>query len=461
MKTAPDAPNLDRVHVLDDHGSRQYVYPADVEGKFSRWKPRVYAVLIAIYAILPWIKIGGHPAILLDIPARRFYILGKVFNSQDFYLSFFLLTGIGFTLIVLSALFGRLWCGWACPQTVFLEGVFRRIERLIEGPANTRRALNKAPMTGGKFFKKAAKHAIYLVVAFVVAHIFISYFVSLPALFEMMISRPTENWTSFLWATALTGIFYFNFYWFREQTCLILCPYGRLQSALQDHDTFNIGYDKKRGEPRARVGTEGAGDCIDCKRCIAVCPTSIDIRNGLQLECVGCAACIDACNEIMVKVGKPEGLIRYDSERGLHEGVRRFWRPRVYYYLVAGMVGLTVAAGFFLTHLNFEANVVRPPGLPYALDGETIHNQVSLHLVNKNAGDSTLSLKGNGPEGVQIIIPKSEVALPSLQDMTVPVMITFTRGVYKRGMEIHILVHDSAGGESRDVPIKLMAPGGV
>ena len=302
---------------LRSDGSRNYVHPADVKGRFTRLRYTIFSVLIAIYVLLPFIKIGGHPAVFLDIVNRRFYLFGAVFNAQDFWLVFFLLSGVGLTLLIVTAIKGRLWCGYACPHTVFLEGVFRRIERLIEGPRAQRLRRNATGLSFDKVWRKLLKHGVYIVLALLLSHVFISYFVSLPSLVEMVQRSPAEHPTAFTWVIVMSAILYFNFSWFREQLCLIICPYGRLQSAMTDQDTMVIGYDFNRGEPRGKASDPSNGDCVDCKRCVVVCPTGIDIRNGLQMECVGCAACVDACDEIMTKVGRPEGLVRYDSLNGL------------------------------------------------------------------------------------------------------------------------------------------------
>ncbi len=452
-------PTLDRLHVLDDHGSRKYIYPADVRGRITRWKPVVFAVLVAVYAVIPWIRVGGRPAVLIDIPMRRFYLLGKTFNAQDFYLVFFLLTGIGFTLIVLSALFGRVWCGWACPQTVFLEGVFRRVERWIEGPASQRAALARGRWTAEKVLKKALKHGVYVVAAFVVAHVFLSYFVSMPDLLRMVRQAPSEHIGAFAWAFSMTVVVYLNFFWFREQLCLVICPYGRLQSALQDRDTIVIGYDQRRGEPRGKASDKGAGDCVDCRRCIVVCPTDIDIRNGLQMECVGCASCIDACDEIMGKLGRRPGLIRYDSERGLSEGVRRFFRPRVLGYAVAGLVGLAVATVAFVRHVPFEANLVRAAGLPYVLDGELVRNTVTVHLINKNPAPSDMTIEPAAGGGkVSFLISQPRLRLDSLASQQVPVVVTVRRADFRTGMASALRVRDGASGKDKTLAVRVLGP---
>lgn len=305
MSTPPSSikPNLVSVTTINRDGSRFFLHPADVKGWFTRFRRLFAVILIAVYVLLPWIPINGHPAVFFDVENGRYHVFGLTFLTQDLWLLFFLLSGFGFALIYITSLFDRLWCGWACPYTVFLEHVFRRIERFIDGDAVARKKLDAEPMSASKFFKRVIKHGLYLLCAALIAHLFLSYFVSLPRLYEFMQERPSEHLRSFAVVAALTGALYFCFAWFREQFCIILCPYGRIQSALTDDDTIVIGYDEKRGEPRGK-GKEGVGDCIDCRRCVQVCPTGIDIRNGLQLECIGCAACIDACDDIMEKVDK-------------------------------------------------------------------------------------------------------------------------------------------------------------
>lgn len=458
-------PDLDSVGVLDADGHRKYVFPADVKGRFRSLKRWVYVPLIALFVGLPWIDIGGQQAVLIDIPMRRFYFFGATFNAQDFYLAFFILTGIGFALIALSALWGRVWCGWACPQTVFLDGVFRRIERWIEGPAHKRRKLADRAMDLDKLWRKSLKHLIYFAVAFAIAHCFMMYFAGRDELLHMMTQAPGDNWGTFVWSAAMTGVFYFNFWWFREQLCIVICPYGRLQSALQDDDTVVIGYDERRGEPRGKAKDPNAADCVDCKRCIQVCPTGIDIRNGLQLECIGCAYCIDACDEIMGKLGRDPGLIRYDSKHGFDGNRKRFWRPRVFVYIVAGLVGLTVATFVMSAHEAFEANLVRVHGVPYVIDKSdagavTIRNQFNMHLVNKNPGASTLTIAPIEEHGFSFIVSQNAITLESFQDRKVPIVVTQPKGDYAPGRRVRFEVSDSASGTTRVMTLKFVGPAG-
>ena len=379
-------PNLDTVFSINADGSRNRIHPAPVKGRFQLRKKLIWLVLIVIYVVLPWIEIGGKPAVLIDIARRHFYLFGQTYNAQDFWLAFFFVTGIGFALFVISALFGRLWCGYACPHTVFLEGVFRRLEKWIEGTPRKRRELDKGPWNAEKIVKRGGKYVAFLAISLFLSHTFLSYFMPVDEVFMAIVSPPNENLTAFLFVLAFTAIIFVNFTWFREQLCIVICPYGRLQGSLYDQHTINVAYDQTRGEPRGKPGAQPGtqpGDCIDCYRCVAVCPTGIDIRNGTQLECIGCADCVDACDAVMDKLGKPRGLVRYDSLAGLEGQPRRFWRPRVGLYAVLLLLGITVFTIAATRRTEFEANLLRMQTSPWQIDGDTITNPLTLHLVNK------------------------------------------------------------------------------
>lgn len=438
-------------------GTREPVHPADVRGRFARARRAVFAVLIAIWAGLPWIQIGGHPAVFLDVQHRKFFLFGATFNAQDLWLLFFLLTGLGFSLVFLTAVAGRVFCGWACPQTVFLEGIFRPIERLIEGPREVRIKRNAGKWTRDKIVRKVAKHAIYVVAAVFVSHVFLAYFVSLPGLFGMVLGPPTEHLEAFLWMVGTSAIFYFDFAHFREQTCLGICPYGRMQSVLMDEHSLVVGYDVNRGEPRGKLNQKGAGDCIDCKRCVAVCPTGIDIRNGLQLDCIACTACIDACDEIMDKIKRPRGLIRYDSLAGLAGQPRRFVRPRTILLTVLLCVGVVVF-GFAVTkRTDFEANLLRLPGAPYTVENDTVRNAFQIHLVNKRAEDAVFTITPEAHEGAQVVVPMKEVKLEGLRSTYVPIFVTMPKEKFSGDFVINVRVRRD-GGRERVYSGKFLGP---
>jgi cytochrome c oxidase accessory protein FixG len=331
---------------------------------------------------------------------------------------------VGYALISVTALWGRIWCGYACPQTVFLEGLFRPIERLLEGPRAERMRRNSGPWSFDKAWRKLVKHALFLVLAFLLAHLMSAYFVSVPRLYRMMLAQPSQHPEAFAWASALTAAIYFNFFWFREQLCLIVCPYGRLQSLLTDRDTLVIGYDERRGEPRGKKGSANAGDCVDCKRCVVVCPTGIDIRNGLQIDCVGCARCLDACDEVMHKLDRAPGLIRYDSQNGLNAAPRRVWRPRIQVYAVLGALGALVAGVAFSQRTAFEANILRlRDAPPFVLEGERVRNAFEVHLVNKAGAPANFELRAVPQASIQYTIAVPRLRLGELQDQRVPVFV--------------------------------------
>lgn len=443
---------------LKSDGHRNVVHPADVSGRFTRLRYAVFAVLLGVYVALPFVQIGGRPAVFLDIVHRRFFLFGASFNAQDFWLAFFLLTGVGFALIVLTAVLGRVWCGYACPQTVFLEGIFRRIERLVEGPRNERLKRNAAKLSGSKFARKVLKHTLFFVTAALLAHVFLSYFVSLPSTLSMAFGSPAEHPEAFGWVAAMTGVLYLNFAWFREQLCMIVCPYGRLQSVLTDKDTLVIGYDEKRGEPRGKAKDPTAGDCVDCNRCVVVCPTGIDIRNGLQLECVGCAACVDACDSIMDKLGREPGLVRYDSLRGLEHEERTWWRPRLLLYIVLGIAGLLASTFALSHHVALEANLLRPGGATFALDDDVLRNPLSVHLVNKADEPILVRLTATaGPEAT-CVLPMPEVQIPALADQNVPLLVTLPLADFHRGMEVVVTVELVDEDETRSLSAPLLGP---
>ncbi|MFO0662920.1 MAG: cytochrome c oxidase accessory protein CcoG [Polyangiaceae bacterium] len=407
-------------------GVRRKVYPADVKGRFTTLRKVAFFVLIAIWILLPILKVDGRPAVFLDVVQRRFYLFGATFNAQDLFGLALLLTGVAFSLVALTAMLGRVFCGWLCPQTVFLEGIFRPIERLIMGNAVARKKRDEGPTTAGVLVRRVALHAAYITMAVGVAHIFVGYFVSLPRLFSMMRHTPSQHPEAFVWMLALSGVFYFNFSWFREQTCLVVCPYGRMQSILFDEHSVVIGYDAARGEPRGKKEkdqTHTTGDCVDCDRCVRVCPTGIDIRNGLQVDCIACAACIDACDEVMDKLHRPRGLVRYDSQVGLVGGKKRIWRPRAALYLAVGVVWSVVAFSATRQHHNFEANLLRGIGAPYTIADGKVSNTFELHIVNKQAVPVTYTVAAEG-SGLTFIVSLPHPSLPPMADARVPIFVS-------------------------------------
>lgn len=452
-------PNLVSLTSVNTDGSRYFLHPSDVSGRFTLWRRVFGALLLAVYILLPWIPINGNPAVFLDLATRRFHFFGLTFLAEDLWIGFFLLTGLGFSLFYVTSLFGRLWCGWACPYTVFLDHIYRRIERLVDGDATKRKKLDASPWTREKIVKRVVKHGLYLLVSLLIAHIFISYFISIPRLYEYMRQSPLNHAKAFGVMLFLTGCLNFSFAWFREQFCIILCPYGRIQSALTDDDTVIIGYDEKRGEPRGKASDPNAGDCVNCSRCVQVCPTGIDIRNGLQLECIGCAACVDACDEIMHKVGRPKGLVRYDSLNGLAGGKKRFVRPRTILYTGFMCLGLAVLGLFLTTLHSAKAELIRMPGQPYYVDDAGVRNQYRLQLITKKQEPTEFRIRLEGlPEGALVIGLDEVITLKPGEETMKTLIVQVPKPAYKGEFRIELKGQVSPGDFEIKDNIEFLGP---
>ena len=442
-------PTLNTLSTIHTDGSRSFVHPADVKGRLTSLKKLVAFILLVVYAALPWIPVNGYPAVFLDVQERRFHFMGLTLAMQDLWVGFFLITGLAFSLFYVTALFGRLWCGWTCPYTVFLEHVYRRIERLIDGDATARRRLEDAPWTKSKVARRVFKHGVFLFVSAVIAHIFLSYFVSLGKLYEMMKGPPSEHLMAFGVMAFMTGALYFAFSWFREQFCIILCPYGRLQSALTDDHSVIVGYDQKRGEPRGKVGST-TGSCIDCRRCVQVCPTGIDIRQGMQLECIGCAACVDACDDIMIKLKRPTGLVRYDSYVGLHGGKTKIIRPRIVLYTLLLFLG----AGAFLFSVSrlssMNASAVRMIGAPFYVADGTLRNQFLIRVINKHNSPSTyrLEIVGGMPPQLNVAGFVERLQLPALGEEQKTLVLSMPESAFTEPFKLQVKVTDEVHGDT-------------
>lgn len=443
---------------LQADGRRIKIRVADVSGRFQFRKKIVFSILLAIYLVIPFLSLNGKPLLLLDVLARKFYIFGLTFNAQDVFLLFFLLSGMAFALFAVTSLFGRLWCGWACPHTVFLEGVFRRIERLCEGPRAQQLQLASHPWSAEALLRKLIKHVLFLLISWLMSHFFLSYFISAKTVFSYISGSPLQHWPVFVGVVAVTLIFYGHFAWFREQLCLIVCPYGKLQSALTDDDSLVIGYDSKRGEPRGKKTMPGVGDCINCNRCVDVCPTGIDIRNGLQLECVGCANCIDACDAVMQKLGRAPGLIRYDSLNGLQGARRHLLRPRTFVYLFFLLLGFMVFVRIASQRHSFEANVVRSPGQPYVLVNDMVRNQLILHLFNKSSEAVQYKIQLDLPVAGNVILPLQELELAALSDRRIPFFVEIPREHVAKAMSFQLVVTQKASGERVVTSVPFLSP---
>jgi cytochrome c oxidase accessory protein FixG len=410
-----------RLDTVDAQGRRLWVYPADARGPWRVRRTVVTAALVAFFLALPWLRIGGRPALLLDVFHGRFSVLGLAFFAADAPMLFFLAAGAVVTLAFVTSVWGRAWCGWACPQTVFVDLIFRRIERMIEGDGVRRRRLDQGPWTADKAMRKSLKWAAYAAVALALSHSFLAVFIGTEALGRMMAASPGDNPGSFALMALITGAVLFDFGWFREQFCTLVCPYGRFQSVLMDERSLTVAYDASR-----------APDCVDCRRCVQVCPTGIDIRRGLQLECVACTACIDACDTVMRKVKKPEGLIRY--RWGWRGGSWLKGRPVAYLVILALLAaGLATA---LVSRQPVEIALVRAVGEPYreiSREGAEPEIVNHFHLDARNRTGERLVLDVGTAAGVRMVLAGGAVSLAPGESRRFDLFATFPRRALRTG----------------------------
>jgi cytochrome c oxidase accessory protein FixG len=377
---------------LNPDGTRRWLAPRLAKGRFWQRRRIVAYLLIAVFNLLPWIPIGGKPAMFLDIVHRQFTFFGVTFQPTETVLVTTLFLSIFVSVFLATALFGRVWCGWGCPQTVYLEFLYRPLERLAEGKWHSK---GRAAIPPGR---KLLKYALFLIVSVHLAHTFLAYFVGAKTVMQWSVHNPASHPMGFAIVWGVVGMMMFDFASFREQLCTLACPYGRLQSALLDPNSIVIGYDAKRGEPRGKgkrgtEKTENLGDCIECKLCVAVCPTGIDIRDGLQMECVNCAECIDACDSVMDRIGAPRGLIRYASENELVGLPKKRVRVRTVLYSVVLTALLVAFVSLLGTRKDTLVNVLRINGVPYThmADGR-ISDLVKLRIENRREDDRTYTV---------------------------------------------------------------------
>lgn len=403
---------VERPSTFDEKGNRLKVHPFQVSGLFRKYRDFVYWVLILFFLILPWTKVGGQQTVLLDIVHRKFVLIGITFWAHDLPLIFFLFAFATIGIALVTAVLGRAWCGWACPQTVFIDRIYRWIETKVEGSHLQRQKLDQSSWDFTKTHKKATKWLLFFLVSSTIAHSFSAYFIGAERLWAMSLSSPSQNWTEFLVVSAMTLLLLFDFGWFREQFCIIMCPYGRFQAVLLDQDSLTVSYDEKRGEPRREPGVDEHGDCVNCFRCVAACPTGIDIRNGLQMECIACTACIDACDEVMDKVGYPRGLIRYASESSLTGKTFKILRPRTIIYVFALFSIIGILATILSNRSSVDVKFVRAIEAPYTKEHSTdgtsiIVNHYRLRIKNQSTNEQTIKLRldGNQKQWLTAIAP--------------------------------------------------------
>lgn len=390
----------DRMATVDREGKRVWVFPKMPKGKLTNYRRMVAYALLAFFYLAPHLKIHGEQLLWLNFAERRFVLFGASFYPQDFHLLVLAAICLLVFIILFTVIYGRIFCGWACPQTIFMEFLYRPIEYLIDGDRNKQRHLAQQEMTPLKLGKRMVKHTLFFAVSFATALTFLAYVTGSNAVAVLIKGWPGTNFGMLAGVLTFAGVHYFVFAWFREQVCSLVCPYGRLQGVMLDQNSIMVAYDYVRGEPRGRGKNESRGDCIDCKRCVDVCPTGIDIRNGTQLECINCTACIDACNSVMFVVNKPKGLIRYASERSISEGKKSVLNPRAIAYSVV-LVLLLAVAGFAFTHRDaVETTLVRTQGTLFQQYGdEQLSNLYDLVMINKTAQPVKMELKLIEPAG--------------------------------------------------------------
>ena len=398
-KLPPKESFRDRLTTVDEKGKRKWVFAQKPEGRFYNIRTLVSIGFFILFFSLPFIKMNGRPLFLFNIPEARFIIFGKIFWPQDFFiLGVTMITFIVF-VVLFTAAFGRLFCGWVCPQTIFMEMLFRKVEYLIEGNAAHQKLLRTSGWTLKKIRIKLTKHTVFFFVAFIIANFFLSYIIGVEAL-KKIITEPVNQHTAGLFSILIfSGVFYGVYAYFREQACTVICPYGRLQSVLLDRNSMIVAYDYKRGEPRDKFKKTtsidiAAGDCIDCFQCVKVCPTGIDIRNGTQMECVGCTACIDACNKMMDATGKAPGLIRYASENGIAEKKKLTYTGRMKFYTVVLFILAALLSFLLVTRKNIDGTIVRAAGMLYQERGEdSLSNLYTIKVINKTLNDIPVTLR--------------------------------------------------------------------
>ncbi len=445
---------------LNEDGSRRWIRPKPSAGKFWHRRRAVAYALMFVFFIIPYLRMRGKPLVLLDLPRRQFTLFGTTFLPTDTLLLMFLIGSIIIAVFLLTAMAGRVWCGWTCPQTVYMEFLFRPIERLLEGGRSGSVQLDRQGMRGQLHARRLVKYGVYLVLSLFLAHTFLAYFVGIDRLVEWVRQSPFDHPTSFAIMALTTFGIMADFTWFREQTCLVACPYGRWQSALLDRQSLIVAYDATRGEPRGR-GKDRAdlGDCIDCGACVLTCPTGIDIRDGLQMECIHCSQCADACDAIMARVGRPPGLIRYSSQAALAgERVRKL-RPRVVLYPAALAIAL---GGFFFTlgtKQPADVTVLRGLGEPYVVEPDgRVANQLRVKITNRSNTDHVYHVGIDGLADSAVIAPDNPMALAAGATGTMTMFVLVPAAGFHDG-ERRVTVRVTDGERfSEGLPYRLVGP---
>lgn len=432
----------DSVATISKDGNRNYIHPQKPNGRLYNLRSYFSYFYLILFFTLPFIKIGGEPVFLINILERKFILFGKIFWPQDFFIfAIGLLTFLVF-IILFTVAFGRIWCGWACPQTIFMEMVFRKIEFFIEGDIAQQKRLNAQKWNVEKILKKGSKTIVFFMLSFLIANFFLGYIIGIDEVGKLVNEGIFVHFGTFSALVLFTLVFFFVYLWFREQACIIVCPYGRLQGVLLDKNSILVAYDYVRGEPRGKATTHGNGDCVNCHACVRVCPTGIDIRNGTQLECVNCTACIEACDEIMDHVGKPKGLIRYASENNiaLKEKTTYTWRLKMYTILLTALISFL--AILLITRSDVSARIIKTPGQTYQkLDSNRISNLYNIKLANKTRRLIHLDLKLEDTKGVIQLINNINVPKESYFQTSFFIIIDKNQ-IHKRKTKVKVGIYE-------------------
>lgn len=441
------------VGTMDDTGKRKWVFPRKPKGKYTNYRNYTSYLLLSLFFGLPFVTINNNPFLLINVIDRKFFIVGQPFYLQDFFiLALGAVTSVIFVMLF-TVVFGRIFCGWLCPQTLFMEMIFRKIEYWIEGDRNKQMKLDRQEWDAEKIRKKGLKWLVFILISLVISHFMFMYIVGYEEVFKIMNEGPAEHSLKFIVMLSFTGTFYFTFAWLREQVCTLVCPYGRLQGVLIDKQTINVYYDFKRGENRSKWRNgedrkaEGKGDCIDCQQCVVVCPTGIDIRNGQQLECINCTACIDACDEIMEKVGLPKGLVRYATEAEI-ENQSKFTftsRMKVTTIFLALLIGFL---GFLMYDRgSMEAKFIKPAGSTFFIKNGKITNTFIYTFLNKTNEKKVLRIKVVSPKNAEItFFGSDQIILKGDQILKGNINITFPEEDIKFSKQNMIIaVYDENG----------------
>jgi cytochrome c oxidase accessory protein FixG len=443
---------------LNQDGSRRHMRPRFSRGRYFGRRRAVAYGLMLVFFLIPYLKLNGKPLVLLDLPRREFTLFGVTFLSSETLLFMLLFLASVLAIFLATALYGRVWCGWACPQTVYMEFLFRPIEYWLEGGPRGAKRLDRKR---GLHLRRVVKHLIFVGLALFLAHTFLAYFVPVEELAGWVRRSPIEHPTSFVIMLGTTALIFFDFGWFREQTCLVACPYGRLQAVLLDRRSLIVGYDARRGEPRMRGIVDRpptAGDCIHCELCVLTCPTGIDIREGLQMECIHCTQCADACDRVMARIGKPPGLIRYGS-RDEFEGARKSWlRPRAVLYPAALALTLGIFVWLLGTRANAEVTVLRGIGEPYSLQGDRVVNQIRVKVANRGDAERRYRIAVGDAPGAEIVAPLNPLPVPGGEMRTTSVFVILPRAAFREGAHPVVVALDDGAGFSTEIPYVLAGP---